>query len=215
VLTLDTLFEGGARAANLVLQVVLAPRVVRRTDLVTAYRILDAADADALLHGELGDVGQRGQCQAVGAIGQSPYRFGTGAGVSARMAGKQRDKLSRRRLARLVIRPADDQRGDALGIEGKPRGQILRTVDQPQDGVEERRDGRLRYRGGGRFGSGHRWWCRHDGVGGERELFGSNKEAVLPAIQMVGRARQARGEIEHQRTACLTAGAKLAHQLDQ
>lgn len=90
-----------------------------------AHGILDVRDVDVLADRQLRDVGEGRQRQAVGAIRIAAYRLGALCGIGFLEAGEQADQLLRRHCARFVVGLADDQRGDAFGVEGEPRGQVL------------------------------------------------------------------------------------------
>ena len=67
-LAAHALLDERQRVGDALAQVVLLPRILGGAHLVRAHRVVDVAKADALAVGELRDVGERDQRQAVGEL---------------------------------------------------------------------------------------------------------------------------------------------------
>ena len=209
-LALDPLLDETAGVADALAQVILAPRIVERADLVAAYGIVDGGQAKLLVVGEFGDVGQSAQAHALGAVGKALDELRAGGFAGLGVAGKERRQLAGSGLTGFVIGTADGEAGDPFAVERQPGGQVLRPVEQPQHGVEQG----FAVAGGGAAGRIFRR-ARHDGRGSQRKLFSGDEEALFAFAQMIGLPGEARGKVDHQGTAGFPRAADGLHQFAQ
>jgi hypothetical protein len=199
MLPLDAIFDEALALADLGAQVILAPGVVERADLIAAHRVVDGTEPELLTIGKLGDVGERREAHAFGAFGEALEELGARGLRGLRVAREQGGKLAGGGGAGFVIRAGDDQARHTLAVQREPRGQILRPIHQPQHRVEEQ---------GAAFFSGQ-------GGSMQRELFSGDEEAVLGFGEVVDLARKARGKVDEQRAARLALADQILHQVAQ